>query len=243
MKRVAFLSVALIVGLLIVAFPGGWPAPTAAGAPSTTIAKLAAPPAVPASVRRGPAKVVVALETTEVRGVLADGVEYVFWTFNGTVPGPMIRVRVGDDVELRLKNGKTSKQIHSIDLHAVTGPGGGATLTQAAPGKETAFRFKALNPGLNLDRTYLGLPLDCASCHPDAHRAQLSGACDRCHGIESWRPALLFSHDRSRYPLKGKHVRVPCGKCHPAVDTGDGRGGSRPGPGQSVPDSAARRPR
>jgi len=87
--------------------------------------------------------------------------------------------------------------------------------------------LKALYPGLNLDRTYLGLLRDCASCHPDAHRAQFSGACDRCHGLESWRPALLFSHDRSRYPLKGKHVRVPCGKCHPAVDAGNGQGEPR----------------
>ncbi|HEY6103033.1 MAG TPA: copper-containing nitrite reductase [bacterium] len=105
----------------------------------------------------------VNLETREVKGVLAEGVEYVFWTFNGTVPGPMIRVRAGDDVELHLKNSPQSKQIHSIDLHAVNGPGGGATLTQAAPGKETAFRWKALNPGLYV--------YHCASPHIPTHIA------------------------------------------------------------------------
>lgn len=88
------------------------------------------------------------LETVERRALLADGVEYEFWTFNRTVPGPMIRVRVGDEVELHLKNSKVSRQIHSIDLHAVNGPGGGATVTQTVPGKETAFRWKAQNPGL-----------------------------------------------------------------------------------------------
>jgi nitrite reductase (NO-forming) len=98
--------------------------------------------------RAGNAKVIVRLETTEVKGTLADGVEYVFWTFGGTVPGPFVRVRVGDVVQLRLKNGDQSMHPHSIDLHAVTGPGGGAATTQLGPGQEGAFEFKALNPGL-----------------------------------------------------------------------------------------------
>jgi len=107
--------------------------------------------------------VIVRLETVERRGVLADGVEYTFWTFNGTVPGPMLRVRVGDDVELHLRNSAASTQIHSIDLHAVTGPGGGATVTQTAPGKESVFRFKALNPGVYV--------YHCASPHIPTHIA------------------------------------------------------------------------
>ena len=37
---------------------------------------------------------------------------------------------------------------HSIDLHAVTGPGGGAKVTQVAPGETARFKFKALNPGV-----------------------------------------------------------------------------------------------
>src|SRR5215831_19602796 len=54
-------------------------------------------PLVPPPVDRpGNAKVIVNLETTEVKGVLADGVQYTFWTFGGTVPGPFIRVRLGD---------------------------------------------------------------------------------------------------------------------------------------------------
>ncbi len=84
----------------------------------------------------------------ESKGVLADGVEYTFWTFGNTVPGPFIRVRAGDSVLLRLKNHHKSTKPHSIDLHAVTGPGGGAAVTQLGPGQEGAFEWKAMNPGL-----------------------------------------------------------------------------------------------
>src|SRR5262249_33604850 len=108
-----------------------------------------APPLVPPPVdRQGTARVIVNLETTEVTGVLADGVRYAFWTFNGTVPGPMIRVRMGDVVQINLRNSQASHNPHSIDLHAVTGPGGGAAVTQLGPGQASAFEFKALNPGL-----------------------------------------------------------------------------------------------
>lgn len=104
---------------------------------------------VPAPVgKRAPKTVVVDLTTEEVNGTLSNGVTYTYWTFNGTVPGPMIRVRQGDTVELRLHNAKHSTQPHSIDLHAVTGPGGGAVATQVLPGETKAFRFKALNPGV-----------------------------------------------------------------------------------------------
>src|SRR5262249_43015819 len=87
------------------------------------------------------------VEIKEVTGLLDDGVAYGYWTFGGTVPGPMIRVRQGDTVELTLKNSPDSKVTHSIDLHAVTGPGGGAKGTQIAPGEQASFRFQALNPG------------------------------------------------------------------------------------------------
>jgi nitrite reductase (NO-forming) len=90
----------------------------------------------------------VNLETIEVQGRLADGTGYTYWTFNGQVPGPFIRVRVGDTVSVRLKNNTSSTMMHSVDLHAATGPGGGAVATQTNPGEENSFSFKALNPGL-----------------------------------------------------------------------------------------------
>ncbi|UUZ53727.1 multicopper oxidase domain-containing protein [Massilia sp. H-1] len=97
---------------------------------------------------RGAKKLKVNLETTEITGQLADGTTYRYWTFNNKVPGPFLRVRVGDEVEVNMANAKDSHMIHSVDFHAVTGPGGGAAVTQAAPGSSKSFTFKALNPGL-----------------------------------------------------------------------------------------------
>ena len=106
-------------------------------------------PAVPAPVgERAPRREVVELEVREQVMSLADGVEYPFWTFGGHVPGKFIRVAQGDSVELHLKNHPANKLPHAIDLHAVTGPGGGTASTFAAPGQESQFTFKALNPGL-----------------------------------------------------------------------------------------------
>ncbi|HEY3247092.1 MAG TPA: copper-containing nitrite reductase [bacterium] len=189
--RVVMMALVIAVGLLAASLPGAWQGPVAAAVPGTITATLTPAPAVPPPVRRGPANVLVRLETKEVRGVLADGVEYTFWTFNGTVPGPMIRVRVGDSVELRLKNNKDSKQIHSIDLHAVNGPGGGATLTQTAPGQETSFRFKALNPGLYV--------YHCASPHIPTHIA------NGMYGLILVEPASgLPAVDQEYYVMQGE---------------------------------------
>jgi nitrite reductase (NO-forming) len=95
-----------------------------------------------------PSLVKVVLETIEVEARLSDGTSYKFWTFNGKVPGPFVRVRVGDTVEVVLKNDSGSEFMHSVDFHATTGPGGGAVATQTKPGSETTFTFKAINPGL-----------------------------------------------------------------------------------------------
>jgi nitrite reductase (NO-forming) len=97
---------------------------------------------------RGPRRVKVELETTEVTGQLADGATYRYWTFNDKVPGPFIRVRVGDTVEVHLRNHDDSTMMHNVDFHAVTGPGGGAKATEAGPGEARSFTFVAINPGL-----------------------------------------------------------------------------------------------
>lgn len=98
--------------------------------------------------KRGPQNVTVNLETTEVVGQLTSGSTYKYWTFNNKVPGPFVRVRVGDTVTVNLSNAAQASHIHSVDFHAVTGPGGGATVTQAAPGQTKSFTFKAMHPGL-----------------------------------------------------------------------------------------------
>lgn len=98
--------------------------------------------------KRGPQRVKVDLETIEVTGKLADGATYHYWTFNQKVPGPFVRVRVGDTVEVKLKNHDDSMLMHNVDFHAVTGPGGGAKATDAAAGEARSFEFTATNPGL-----------------------------------------------------------------------------------------------
>lgn len=102
----------------------------------------------PAINRTEPAHVVLELTAKEVISEMAPGVFVNYWTYNGTVPGPMFRVREGDTVTLTLHNDPTSVHHHNIDLHAVTGPGGGATVSMVAPGESATFTFKALNPGL-----------------------------------------------------------------------------------------------
>ena len=102
----------------------------------------------PPITRREPQTVRVDLETVELEAHLGGDSVFRYWTFNGRVPGPMIRVRVGDTVECYLRNAEDSWMAHNVDFHAATGPGGGAVLTTSMPGEEHAFRFKALNPGL-----------------------------------------------------------------------------------------------
>lgn len=115
----------------------------------TMTAELTAPPHVPSPVGNRPAKTLkVNMEILEQEGTMTDGVKYVYWTFGGSVPGSFIRTRVGDEVEFTLSNHPNNKLPHNIDLHAVTGPGGGATSSFVAPGHKKTFNFKTLNPGL-----------------------------------------------------------------------------------------------
>ncbi len=95
-----------------------------------------------------PKEMHINLTSKEVLSEVAPGVVVNYWTFNGTVPGPFLRVREGDTIELTLTNDASSLHMHSIDLHAVTGPGGGATVTDVMPGQSKTLTFKALNPGL-----------------------------------------------------------------------------------------------
>jgi nitrite reductase (NO-forming) len=107
-----------------------------------------APNVAPPVNRDHPARVEVEFISTEETMEIADGVEYEFWTFNGSVPGPMIRVREGDAVHMTFMNAHDSTMPHNIDLHAVTGQGGGAEATLTMPGSMTDITFRALNPGV-----------------------------------------------------------------------------------------------
>ena len=112
-------------------------------------AVLTDPPMVPPPTgRHAPAHVIVELDVVEKEMPISEGVTYTFWTFGGTVPGKFIRVRQGDTVTFHLRNMPDSKMPHNIDLHGVTGPGGGAASSFTAPGHVSRFSFKALNAGL-----------------------------------------------------------------------------------------------
>ena len=135
-------------GALLAMMPGTATAATESALPVIT-QELVAPPLLPPRItRKTAAHVVVNLTVEEVEREIAPGTRYTFWTFGGTVPGKMIRVREGDTVELHLQNLADNKLPHNIDLHAVTGPGGGAGQTLIAPGNEASFTFKALAAGL-----------------------------------------------------------------------------------------------
>lgn len=123
------------------------------------------PSIVPAPIQRTePTTVKINLTVKEVNAELAPGATYSFWTFDGTVPGPMLRVMEGDTVEITLTNPATNANPHNIDLHAVNGPGGGAAVTNVAPGETKTFTFKALNPGAYV--------YHCAYAPPYHHIAQ-----------------------------------------------------------------------
>lgn len=104
----------------------------------------------PAVGDRKPTVVHVTLAAEEVVGTLdpSAGTTYRYWTFNGKVPGPMIRVRQGDTVEVTLRNDASSHMAHSVDFHAALGPGGGAAFTQTIPGQSKTFTFQATTAGL-----------------------------------------------------------------------------------------------
>jgi len=108
-------------------------------------------------------KVTIMLEAVEVISKIAPNILYHYWTFNNTVPGPFLRVSEDDTVELTLYNNESSSHSHAIDLHAVTGPGGGKAVTEVEPGESKTLTFKATTPGLYI--------YHCAAGNPATHIA------------------------------------------------------------------------
>ena len=150
--------------------------------------------------KREPQTVRVDLFSVEVEGRLAEGTTFGYWTFNGKVPGPFIRVRVGDTVDIHLKNSADSAMIHSVDFHAVTGPGGGAAALQVDPGHEKSMTWKALVPGLFV--------YHCATPMVSEHIA------NGMYGLILVEPENGLSHvDREFYVMQGEiYTDVPYGQ-------------------------------
>ena len=97
--------------------------------------------------RTTPTTVNVEITAKEVISQIAPGVYFNYWTYGGKVPGPFLRVREGDTVVVTFHNDKTSLHRHTIDFHAVEGPGGGASVLMTNPGDTKTLTFKALHPG------------------------------------------------------------------------------------------------
>ena len=145
---------ALSLGLLTLGSSASWAADVVATAPVSVAGAVDIhqdPTAVGTPVgKRGPATLKMHLEAVELEGILdpAKKTTFTYWTYNSKVPGPMLRARVGDTIEVTLSNRKDSTVTHNVDLHAVWGQGGGAAATVVAPGESKSFVFKAINPGL-----------------------------------------------------------------------------------------------
>ncbi|HET7119206.1 MAG TPA: copper-containing nitrite reductase [Hanamia sp.] len=113
--------------------------------------EMVAPPMLPKFDqvdKDGPKVVQVTFTVIEKKIEVAPGDSMWAFTFNGTVPGPMIVVHQNDFIELTLKNPATNTQIHNIDFHASTGAEGGGDLTHVNPGEQVKLRFKATRPGV-----------------------------------------------------------------------------------------------
>jgi len=66
--------------------------------------------------------------------------------------------------------------------------------------------------------SWLGLVRECVACHTDPHEGRLDGDCVSCHGLDSWKPAPRFDHDSAAFALTGRHVDLPCERCHLVPD-------------------------
>jgi nitrite reductase (NO-forming) len=113
--------------------------------------KLVNPPMLPEhnQISTGQKVVQVRMVVEEKKMVIDDlGTEIWAFTYNGSMPGPMIVAHQNDYIELTLVNASTNSMPHNIDFHASTGALGGGALTDIAPGEEVVLRFKATKPGV-----------------------------------------------------------------------------------------------
>ncbi|HYW03686.1 MAG TPA: copper-containing nitrite reductase [Gammaproteobacteria bacterium] len=89
----------------------------------------------------------IELVARQVVAKLDSGASFEFMTWDGQVPGPMIRVRQGDTVSLTVTNARGNTRPHNVDMHAVYGTGGGSAATMVGPGQSHTEKFKCLYPG------------------------------------------------------------------------------------------------
>ncbi len=147
-RRLAGIGVVLVVGLAV-SSRSGWADQHKKSTLPVVEAQVTYAPKVPPPLsRRKPAMVRVHLEGGMDVMAIDSSHQYTYWTFNGHVPGPFIRVRQGDTLEVHVTSRDASGMPHNVDLHAVTGPGGGAPVTTVVEGEERIAWFQLLHPGL-----------------------------------------------------------------------------------------------
>ena len=129
--------------------PTTWEPEDVAGLERVT-QQLVTPPFLPAHEQvnmDGPKVVQVTMVVEEKEIEVAPGVFMWAFTFNGSVPGPIIVVHEGDYVELTLINSANSVLSHNVDFHASSGALGGGSLTLVAPGQQVVLRFRTTKVG------------------------------------------------------------------------------------------------
>jgi copper-containing nitrite reductase len=146
---VAVLAIIFSVSLAYGVSAASDPSPSAPSALQAEEGSWTHAPEVPPAIKRtDPRLVVVHWEAKESKMELTPGMVYeTYWTIEGTVPGPLLRVREGDTVEIHLKNSPANSHPHNIDFHFVAGPGGGAGPLTVMPGQEAVLRVKATMAG------------------------------------------------------------------------------------------------
>ena len=113
--------------------------------------EMVAPPMLPKFDevdKDGPKIVQVTFVVQEKKMEIAPGDSIWTFTYNGTIPGPMIVVHQNDFIELTLKNPATNTQTHNIDFHAATGALGGGDISLVNPGQQVTFRFRCTKSGV-----------------------------------------------------------------------------------------------
>ena len=120
--------------------------------PPIVVQELVKPPFVPTHnivAKGGPKVIKVRMTVTEkVLTIDKEGTKFRVFTFNDSVPGPIIVAHVGDYIELTLTSPKENNFEHNIDFHASTGALGGGGLTHILPGEAVILRWKAIKPGV-----------------------------------------------------------------------------------------------
>jgi hypothetical protein len=116
--------------------------------PIDTEQRVAFAPNVPPPItRKHHARIVVDMTSENVLAPISSEYKYPFWTFNGKTPGPFIRARVGDMLEVHHTNLDIDGIAHNVDFHGVAGPGGGAASTLAEKNETKIAVFKLTQPG------------------------------------------------------------------------------------------------